>query len=103
MVHRSQNADSKPKKKRGRKVTLPPSTLESLGRLITAQVNFGIECTPSGLRPLVLALLQQEVPELLKVNGGRFECSETWLRRFIRISLGLVMRRATTARSVPND
>ena len=71
MVHRSQNADSKPKKKRGRKVTLPPSTLESLGRLITAQVNFGIECTPSGLRPLVLALLQREVPELLKVKKHR--------------------------------
>jgi hypothetical protein len=52
---------------------------------------------------LVLGLLKQKVPHLLKENGGRFQASESWLKKLIRVDMKLVMRKSTTGRALPDD
>jgi hypothetical protein len=93
-----------PPPKRGHPAVVPPEIVAKVADFIKLRVSSGLEVTPKGLHPLVTALIASEMPDLMKANGGSFQCSRSWLKkRVIREACGLVMRAATSGGSLPAD
>jgi hypothetical protein len=67
----------------------------------------GVALTLPGIRGIMVAMIRHQASHLfdeIKPDGSRFQCSETFVRKYLQNQLGWSLRRATkAAQKVPAD
>ncbi|KAL3675216.1 hypothetical protein R1sor_025164 [Riccia sorocarpa] len=72
--------------------------------LLEAQRNVGCTLNSVVIQCLLRGFLLSKYPEILTCGGGPFQCSRTWVKRWVREKLGWSFRQSTTAAwKLPED
>lgn len=90
----------------GQKSTLSkyPDVKKKLVALLTALRDSGAPMDSSILRPVMRAVIKYHIPSVMKENGGKFDCSRSWVRKFLWQTMGMSFKKHTTAaQKMPKD